>query len=66
MSAGFFRQNLIDKLETIDTSLLFTPTNFLYQQLYQKLWNTLDQTQQFNVSKAILNTRKKGLDNYDK
>ncbi len=66
MSAGFFRQNLIDKLETIDTSLLFTPTNFLYQQLYQKIWNTLDQTQQFNVSKAILNTRKKGLDNYDR
>lgn len=66
MSAGFFRQNLIEKLESIDTSLLFTPTNFLYQQLYQKIWNTLDQTQQFNVSKAILNTRKKGLDNYDR
>ena len=57
------KKDLLKNLETVDTNLLITPVNSLYQQVYSVIWNSLEQKDQFEVSRLSVLCTKRGLSN---
>lgn len=53
--------SMLKRLDEIDISYLYLPVNTLYQEIYQSIWNSLENEDKTKVAENALMTNKKAL-----